>query len=60
MSINPTFDDLQLYNPIQYEGYQKLKAAKTVASLTNEAEACREILDALGLLNDLQELRASC
>lgn len=57
MTINPTFDDLQLYNPIQYELDQKLKAAKTVASMTGEVEACREILDALGLLDDLQKLR---
>lgn len=57
MTVSPTFDDLQLYNPIQYEKHQKYTAAKAVASMTGNAEDCRLILDALGLLDDLQELR---
>lgn len=56
MSISPTFDDLQLYNPIQYEQHQKLTAAKAIASITGNAEDCRFVLDVLGLLDDLPSL----
>lgn len=60
MSLSKTFDDLQLYNPIQYEQEQLWRAAKSVARLTSSTEDCREILDMLGLLNDLCKLRRSC
>lgn len=60
MSLDKTFDDLQLYNPIYYEQEQRWKAAKSVARMTSSTEDCKEMLEALGLLHDLHQLRRSC
>lgn len=57
MSISRTFDNVIMYNTMQYTEFQRLQAAKWIATMAKDVEDCRLLLDALGLLDDLQDLR---